>query len=141
MPSSTIPRDLRRPAARPSNRETFDCPICGFDEPHGHDEDVIAAWRADQIRADGWTSAIVRLPQKDGDYLGYGHKVPMGVVRENAELFQSRRTFGTFLEVLEFRPAYGFSLKSMPFFGRILQGRTIFVHPRFWRPVSLPPRC
>lgn len=55
---------------------TFACPICGDDTPHGHSEDVQTAYREDQIRNDGWTSAIKRKPEKSGWYLCSGIEVP-----------------------------------------------------------------
>lgn len=48
---------------------TFACPICGVGEPHGHPDDVIAAYRYDQVRNDGWTSTIKALPKHSGWYL------------------------------------------------------------------------
>jgi hypothetical protein len=48
---------------------TFSCPICGYDKPHGHSEEVQAAYRDDQIRNDGWISTSKRTPTKSGWYL------------------------------------------------------------------------
>lgn len=48
---------------------TFACPICGHAEPHGHPGDVIAAYRDDQVRGDGWTSTIKARPKRSGWYL------------------------------------------------------------------------
>lgn len=52
---------------------TYACPICGYDKPHGHEENVIAAYRADQIRNDGWFSVVVNQPKSSGLYLVRGH--------------------------------------------------------------------
>jgi hypothetical protein len=48
---------------------TFACPICGVAVPHGHPDAVVAAYRSDQIRNDGWTSAIKAQPKESGWYL------------------------------------------------------------------------
>lgn len=55
---------------------TFACPICGYDKPHGHSEEVQAAYRDDQIRNDGWTSTIKRTPAESGWYLCADVEVP-----------------------------------------------------------------
>jgi hypothetical protein len=61
-------------------RGTFACPICGQESPHHHSDEQVAAYRDDQVRRDGWTSAVVRLPRDrvGGFYLIRGHhiKVP-----------------------------------------------------------------
>jgi hypothetical protein len=54
---------------------TFACPICGYDKPHSHDDAVVAAYREDQIRNDGWISAIKQLPTKSGWFLCLGIEV------------------------------------------------------------------
>src|SRR5690242_21053165 len=55
---------------------TFACPICGQDTPHGHPNEVVVAYRADQIRNDGWTSTIKAQPTESGWYLCRDVDVP-----------------------------------------------------------------
>ncbi|GAB3763660.1 hypothetical protein GCM10028796_17560 [Ramlibacter monticola] len=58
-------------------RGTFACPICGKDTPHHHPDNVVAAYRDDQARQDGWISTLVRLPNDPVGkfYLCRGHEV------------------------------------------------------------------
>ncbi|MDE2096565.1 MAG: hypothetical protein KGL39_04905 [Patescibacteria group bacterium] len=48
---------------------TFECPICGHDRPHWHSDDAVKAYNNDQIRNDGWISAVLKGPAKTGYYL------------------------------------------------------------------------
>lgn len=75
---------IRRLAAlsrvRPTSTErdvvgTYTCPICGLDKPHHHPDEQVLAYREDQIRRDGWTSAAHRQPKESGWYLCFGVEV------------------------------------------------------------------
>lgn len=54
---------------------TFACPICGYDEPHAHSEAEQQAYRDDQIRNDGWRSALIKRPTESGWHLCIGVEV------------------------------------------------------------------
>lgn len=56
---------------------TFACPICGYDKPHHHSDKQVAAYREDQARNDGWTSAQHRNPKKSGWYLCLGVEIDL----------------------------------------------------------------
>ena len=57
-------------------RGTFACPICGYDKPHHHPDNQVAAYREDQMRNDGWISTTHRNPRESGWYLCLGVDVP-----------------------------------------------------------------
>lgn len=54
-----------------------ECPICGVDTPHSHEEQVVTEYHADQIRGDGWNSMVKCYPKEDGWYLCLGVKINM----------------------------------------------------------------
>jgi len=123
---------------------TFACPICGFDRPHHHDGPVVSAWRDDAIRADGWTSCIVRLPKPPGFYLCTGHKFDLShrhIDDLQDGVLHQRDDLGLPAEVLHFSPGHGFWLVQFPWVGRSAPRRKmIYAHPTHWRDVPLPPR-
>ena len=66
-------------------RGTFSCPICGYDKPHAHSKAETAAYREDQIRNDGWTSAA-KHPSESGWYLCMGVNIDRKQRYEDAQL-------------------------------------------------------
>lgn len=45
------------------------CPHCGYDKPHGHTVEQLAAYKRDREAADGYVSTLVKQPTKEGWYL------------------------------------------------------------------------
>ena len=119
---------------------TFACPICGEAHPHHHNDSVVAAWREDQCRADGWTSPIVRLPPTRGFYLCSGHKLePRDDADEIARQFiidRAEAQRGGFpAEVLEYESGR-FWLLHMRWVSRYNpHQRTFYVWPKLWHPL------
>lgn len=125
---------------------TFNCPICGYDKPHGHESVVVAAYHDDQVRNDGWTSVIVSRPKKRGLYLCRGHKLIAPKANEDFynvgyNGYQRIHENGGYeAEVLEFSNDGHFCL--LHYSGNALpsgeEGRhPVYVEPSHW--MVLPP--
>ena len=127
-----------------SQAGTYNCPICGYGKPHGHSDDVTAAWRSDQVRGDGWISVLVRMPASRGFYLCTGHKVTAHDDREVWRIAHERLPhFVT--EVLHFDSiaGSGFHLPYAPWVGGARgipsSQRLVWVQPTYWRELPDAP--
>lgn len=129
------------------SRGTFACPICGQDTPHHHPTHVVAAYRDDQVRRDGWISTLVRLPKEmiGKFYLCRGHKIVPPPQDENEWRFREihgmlwQRRTGHLMdaEVLQWdEGAQSFLLAQWTGSGN-LDGRDtrapVYVTPTHWR--------
>jgi hypothetical protein len=125
-----------------------ECPICGYDKPHGHDAATVEAYRSDQIRRDGWISTAVRLPQggpavADRYFLCRGHRlqVPKDADYNNIHYLSYQRMSehaGYPAEVLEFDATRGFYLLHRAGNAKMsgAEGRTpVYVSPTHWMPL------
>jgi hypothetical protein len=133
-----------RPEA-PDPIGTYDCPICGHDQPHGHTDEAVAAYHDDQIRNDGWTSRVVRMPDKSGYYLIKDFAISFDTESPRyanaVHLAKWRRpTWGNAPEVAEWSPgihSYYFTLLYHPQANDRfeLSFLPVLVAPKFWRPL------
>lgn len=120
---------------------TFACPICGLDKPHHHADEVVGAYRADEIRNDGWISYPERFPEREGPYL----------VKDFSLVSHSLDAEGL---IKAYSPAWGNDQLivgewhrnpfrfSLPFRvpNRFGEMQSIFVTPKFWREIPTASR-
>ena len=123
---------------------TFSCPICGYDQPHSHSDEEQAAYRDDQIRNDGWISAIKQTPAKSGWYLCADIEVPCNGDHQLSWFLWVRQGAARgekVPEVLYWDKMYNnWSLRNL--LGNATESgkdlrRNIYAIPRYWRDV--PP--
>lgn len=132
---------------------TTACPICGYDQPHGHTKEEQKAYRDDQLRADGWISTAKQKPKQAGAYLCYGHSFKPG--KHDHDMFENKLREDKFLAMSRHETFYPevlfyeydgsiashFRLMILPIVSTRSGGyrRELIVQPTFWREIPKSP--
>jgi hypothetical protein len=136
---------------------TFECPICGLDQPHYHPPTQVNAYHADQIRNDGWVSVAHKLPRKSGWYLCTRVNIDADQYNDHGSRSQQLgwllwvRDGGSFYDRLHQIPEVLYydhveqSWQLLNLLGNAVPSGAesrfpVYARPKYWQPLPAPPQ-